>query len=68
MKRTNFDDILIVGQGHYVFLIITKSQETQKTIDPVAMLVSQTKEIIKYLLLIVPQHGRRNKRQYQPGS
>ena len=40
-----------------VFLVFTKSQETQKTIDIAAMLVSKIKEIIKILLLRVHQHG-----------
>ena len=39
------------------FLIFTQSQEKQKTIDIAAMLVSQTKEIIKFLLLRVHYHG-----------
>ena len=40
------------------FLVFTQSQETQKTIDIAAMLVSQTKETTKILLLRVHQHGR----------
>ena len=38
------------------------TQETQKTIDIAAMLVFQTKEIIKILLLRVHQHGRHDVR------
>ena len=44
------------------FLAFTQSQETQKTIDIAAMLVSQTKEIIKIVLLRVHQYGRRDVR------
>ena len=39
------------------FLVFTQSQETQKTIDIEAMLVSQTKEITQIVLLRVHQHG-----------
>ena len=45
-----------------VFLGFTQSQETQKTIGLAAMLESQTKEIIKILLLRVLQHGRHDVR------
>ena len=41
----------------FVYLVLTQSQETQKTIDIAAMLVSQAKEIIRILLLRVHQHG-----------
>ena len=44
------------------FLVFSQSQETQKTTDIVAMLVSQAKEIIKTLLLRVRQHGRHDVR------
>ena len=44
------------------FLVFTQSQETQKTIDTASMLVSQRKEIIKILLLILHQHGRHDVR------
>ena len=44
------------------FLVFTQSQETQKIIDIAAILVSQTKEIIKILLLSILQHGRHNVR------
>ena len=40
----------------------TQSQETHKTTDIAAMLVSQTKEIIKLLLLRIHQHGRHDVR------
>ena len=36
-----------------LFVVFTHSQETQKTIDIAVMLVPQTKEIIKILLLRV---------------
>ena len=44
------------------FLVFTQSQETQKTIDIAAILVSQSKEIIIILLLRVHQHGRHDVR------
>ena len=47
---------------HSCFFFFTQSQEIQKTIDIAAMLVSQTKEIIKILLLEVHQHGRHDVR------
>ena len=43
-----------------IFLVVTQSQETQKTIGVAAMLVSQTKEKIKSLLLWVQERGRRD--------
>ena len=45
-----------------LFLVFTHSQETQKIIDIAAMLVFQTKERIKIILLKVHQHGRRDVR------
>ena len=45
-----------------LFLVFTQSQETQKTMDIAAMLVTQTKEIIKILLLRVHQHDRHDVR------
>ena len=36
-----------------IFLVFTQSQETQKTIDVAAMLMFQTKEKIKIILLRV---------------
>ena len=52
---------VLVAKGPYSWFS-HKCQETQKTIDIVAMLVSQTKEIIKILLLRVHQHGRHDVR------
>ena len=43
-------------------LSFTQSQETQKIIVIAAMLVSQTKEIIKIILLRVLQHDRHDVR------
>ena len=51
----------INSQDELLFLVLTQSQETQKTINMAAMLVSQTKEIIK-ILLKVRQHGRHDVR------
>ena len=45
-----------------IILVFTQSQETQKTIDIAAMLMPQTKEITKILLLRVHQHGRHDVR------
>ena len=43
-----------------VFLVFTQSQETHKTIGVAAILVSQTKETTKILLLRVHLHSRRD--------
>ena len=45
-----------------LFLVFTRSQEPKKTIVIAAMLVSQTKEIIKIFLFRAHQHGRYNVR------
>ena len=54
--------LFIIFLNFTKFLVFTQFQETQKTIDIAAILVSQTKEIIKILLLRVLQHGRHDVR------
>ena len=55
---------LISHDNYFVQVLLgfTQSQETQKTMVIAAMLESQTKEIIKVLLLRLLQHGRHDVR------
>ena len=54
----------VIGMFNYnlwkqrLFLVFTKSQETQKTKDVAVVLVSLTKQTVKFFLLQVHQHGR----------
>ena len=61
-----FTQIILMSDGvlaqHFLFWVVTQFQETQKIPDVAAMLVSQTKEIIKSLLLRVHQQGRHDVR------
>ena len=50
MFKSHLNNVVVIEHFHTI-------RETQMTIDIVAMLVSQTKEIIKILLLRVHQHG-----------
>ena len=73
LKCAYFNNIFIISLYifyHYIikpslFLVFTQSQETQNTVDIAAILVSQTKEMIKILLLRVHQHGRHDVRWKQ---
>ena len=61
-KRNKLQTSAIDVVVYELFLGFTQSQEIQKTIVIAAMLESQTKEIIKILLLRVLQHGRHDVR------